>query len=134
MNMLRLRPSIGYNPLGWTMRVRIALDAAKGREYIHKHVKPYYFYRDEKTNNILLDFSLPAKVLQALSDNENLMIKLIKCVDRNLTHYHKETILQDCVDDNWKQRPDMLEVVFCLSHILASTEEWESQRCSLTEP
>ncbi|KAK8706731.1 hypothetical protein V6N13_057808 [Hibiscus sabdariffa] len=213
----------GYNALGWTMRVRIALDAAKGLEYIHKHTKPYYVHRDVKTSNILLDSSFRAKisdfglvklldhspevgaavsrivgtfgylspeyvrdgrvttksdvyafgvvlmelltgqpalsrdaspgnnrsiehrtvvdyVLPALNDNENLMIKLAKCIDPNLTDYQKDSVLQmallskDCVDDNWRQRPDMSGVVFRLSHILASTEEWESQHCSRTEP
>ncbi|KAL4296796.1 hypothetical protein GQ457_12G020290 [Hibiscus cannabinus] len=222
----------GYNPLGWTMRVRIALDAAKGLEYIHKHTKPFYVHRDVKTSNILLDSSFRAKVslnvfcvvvsyisdfglvklldhspevgaavsrivgtfgylspeyvrdgrvttktdvyafgvvlmelltgqpalrrdaspgnnrsiehrtvvdyvLPALNDNENLMIKLTKCIDPNLTDYQKDSMAllsKDCVDDNWRQRPDMSGVVFRLSHILASTEEWENQHRSRTEP
>ncbi|XWS70417.1 hypothetical protein CRYUN_Cryun03dG0046400 [Craigia yunnanensis] len=52
----------GYKPLAWTMRVQIALDAAKGLEYIHKHTKPYYVHRDVKTSNILLDSNFRAKI------------------------------------------------------------------------
>lgn len=52
----------GYKSLSWTTRVRIALDAAKGLEYIHMHTKPYYVHRDVKTSNILLDSSFRAKV------------------------------------------------------------------------
>nr|AZL41251.1 LysM receptor kinase [Datisca glomerata] len=52
----------GYQPLSWTARTQIALDAAKGIEYIHDHTKAQYVHRDIKTTNILLDESLRAKV------------------------------------------------------------------------
>ncbi|KAG6601525.1 LysM domain receptor-like kinase 3, partial [Cucurbita argyrosperma subsp. sororia] len=52
----------GYQPLSWTTRTQIALDAAKGIEYIHDHTKARYVHRDIKTSNILLDESLGAKV------------------------------------------------------------------------
>ncbi|KAA8525448.1 hypothetical protein F0562_007285 [Nyssa sinensis] len=52
----------GYKSLPWTTRVQIALDAAKGLEYIHVHTKPYYVHRDVKTSNILLDSSFRAKI------------------------------------------------------------------------
>ncbi|OMO61703.1 hypothetical protein CCACVL1_23317 [Corchorus capsularis] len=52
----------GYKPLAWTTRVQIALDAAKGLEYIHKQTKPYYVHRDVKTSNILLDSNFRAKI------------------------------------------------------------------------
>ncbi|KAM7459482.1 hypothetical protein LguiA_036476 [Lonicera macranthoides] len=51
-----------YKPLPWKTRVQIALDAAKGLEYIHMHTKPYYVHRDVKTSNILLDANFRAKV------------------------------------------------------------------------
>ncbi|OMO90857.1 hypothetical protein COLO4_18838 [Corchorus olitorius] len=212
----------GYKPLAWTTRVQIALDAAKGLEYIHKQTKPYYVHRDVKTSNILLDSNFRAKIadfglvklfehspevgaaasrivgtfgylapeyvrdgrvttkadvyavgvvlmelltgqpalsrdanpgnnhynehrtlvdymLSALNDSQKPMIELSKCIDPNLTHYHKDSCLQmallskDCVDDNWNQRPDMSEVVLRLSLIFKSSEEWEKQPCSQTE-
>lgn len=53
---------VGHTPLSWIMRVQIALDAARGLEYIHEHTKPHYVHRDIKTSNILLDDSFRAKV------------------------------------------------------------------------
>lgn len=52
----------GRTPLSWIMRVQIALDAARGLEYIHEHTKTHYVHRDIKTSNILLDGSFRAKV------------------------------------------------------------------------
>ncbi|CAM6099741.1 unnamed protein product [Calypogeia fissa] len=52
----------GLPPLSWQARVQIALDAARGLEYIHEHTKPTYIHRDVKTSNILLDKKLRAKV------------------------------------------------------------------------
>ncbi|GMI75019.1 LysM-containing receptor-like kinase 3 [Hibiscus trionum] len=52
----------GHQPLSWTARTQIALDAAKGIEYIHDHTKARYVHRDIKTSNILLDKGLRAKV------------------------------------------------------------------------
>ncbi|GMY34370.1 lysM domain receptor-like kinase 3 [Fagus crenata] len=48
--------------LSWIMRVQIALDAARGLEYIHEHTKTHYVHRDIKTSNILLDGSFRAKI------------------------------------------------------------------------
>ncbi|KAL2344376.1 hypothetical protein Fmac_005661 [Flemingia macrophylla] len=52
----------GNQPLSWNARVQIALDAAKGLEYIHDYTKARYVHRDKKTSNILLDDKLRAKV------------------------------------------------------------------------
>ncbi|GFY91410.1 protein kinase family protein [Actinidia rufa] len=52
----------GYQPLSWTVRAQIALDTAKGIEYIHDHTKARYVHRDIKTSNILLDEGPRAKV------------------------------------------------------------------------
>ncbi|CAI9757642.1 unnamed protein product [Fraxinus pennsylvanica] len=52
----------GHTSLSWIMRVQIALDAAKGLEYIHEHTKPHYVHRDIKSSNILLDASFKAKI------------------------------------------------------------------------
>jgi serine/threonine protein kinase len=53
-------------PLTWSQRVQIALDAARGLEYIHEHIKPTYIHRDIKSANILIDRDLHAKVRQTL--------------------------------------------------------------------
>ncbi|CAI0390378.1 unnamed protein product [Linum tenue] len=52
----------GYQPLSWSARTQIAVDAAKGIEYIHDHTKTRYVHRDIKSTNILLDDCLRAKV------------------------------------------------------------------------
>ncbi|KAE8714765.1 LysM domain receptor-like kinase 3 [Hibiscus syriacus] len=52
----------GHTPLSWIMWVQIALDAARGLEYIHEHTKAHYVHRDIKSSNILLDGSFKAKI------------------------------------------------------------------------
>nr|CAB3483657.1 unnamed protein product [Digitaria exilis] len=53
----------GYEPLSWAARVQIALDSARGLEYIHEHTVPVYIHRDIKSANILIDKNYRAKVL-----------------------------------------------------------------------
>nr|GEU67635.1 LysM domain receptor-like kinase 3 [Tanacetum cinerariifolium] len=54
--------SKGHPTLSWIMRVQIALDTARGLEYIHEHTKPHYVHRDIKSSNILLDGAFKAKI------------------------------------------------------------------------
>ncbi|CAL5411904.1 unnamed protein product [Camellia sinensis] len=53
---------LGRDPLPWSTRVQIALDSARGLEYIHEHTVPVYIHRDIKSANILIDKSFHAKV------------------------------------------------------------------------
>lgn len=48
--------------LSWEMRIRIAIDAAQGLEYLHHGCKPPVVHRDVKTTNILLGENLDAKI------------------------------------------------------------------------
>ncbi|XP_026454206.1 probable leucine-rich repeat receptor-like protein kinase At5g49770 isoform X1 [Papaver somniferum] len=48
--------------LDWNRRLRVALGAAKGLSYLHDLANPPIIHRDIKTNNILLDERLNAKV------------------------------------------------------------------------
>ncbi|PON70792.1 GPCR kinase [Parasponia andersonii] len=52
----------GQKPLDWYKRMRIALGAAKGLEYLHDKANPPVIYRDLKSSNILLDKSFNAKL------------------------------------------------------------------------
>ncbi|XP_078175375.1 chitin elicitor receptor kinase 1-like [Carex rostrata] len=51
-----------WSPLSWANRVQIALDSARGLEYIHEHTVPVYIHRDIKSANILIDKNNCAKV------------------------------------------------------------------------
>ncbi|XP_057504806.1 putative leucine-rich repeat receptor-like serine/threonine-protein kinase At2g19230 isoform X2 [Actinidia eriantha] len=48
--------------LTWKERLQIAVDAAQGLEYLHKHCTPSIVHRDLKPDNILLDKNLRAKI------------------------------------------------------------------------
>ncbi|OWM82303.1 hypothetical protein CDL15_Pgr001877 [Punica granatum] len=50
-----------FQPLSWSLRMKIALDAAKGLGFLHS-AEPKVIYRDFKTSNILLDSSHNAKL------------------------------------------------------------------------
>ncbi|XP_074566531.1 putative serine/threonine-protein kinase PBL16 [Curcuma longa] len=53
--------SIMLLPLSWSIRMKIALHAAKGLAFLHEAEKPVIF-RDFKTSNILLDLDYNAKL------------------------------------------------------------------------
>ncbi|KAG4210008.1 hypothetical protein ERO13_A02G018000v2 [Gossypium hirsutum] len=52
----------GYAPLTWKQRVTIALDVARGVEYLHSLAQQSFIHRDLKPNNILLSDDMRAKV------------------------------------------------------------------------
>ncbi|XP_076903230.1 calcium/calmodulin-regulated receptor-like kinase 1 [Bidens hawaiensis] len=51
-----------YELLSWNLRVQIALDVARGLEYLHDGAVPPVIHRDIKSSNILLDESVGARV------------------------------------------------------------------------
>ncbi|KAJ0988932.1 hypothetical protein J5N97_007288 [Dioscorea zingiberensis] len=62
-----------YAPLNWKQRLIIALDVARGIEYLHSLAQESFIHRDLKPSNILLDNDMRAKVsdfgLVKLADN-----------------------------------------------------------------
>lgn len=48
--------------LDWIQRVRIAIDAAKGLDYLHEKVQPSIIHRDIRSSNILLFEDFKAKI------------------------------------------------------------------------
>ncbi|PPD84343.1 hypothetical protein GOBAR_DD18709 [Gossypium barbadense] len=57
-------PSHGSS-LTWQRRMKIALDTARGLEYLHEHCNPPVIHRDLKSSNILLDLDFNAKSIEA---------------------------------------------------------------------
>ncbi|KAJ3673324.1 hypothetical protein LUZ60_006698 [Juncus effusus] len=58
-----LRGEVSHSkPLSWRRRLQIALESALGLEYLHKGCSPPIIHRDVKTNNILLNSDLQAKI------------------------------------------------------------------------
>ncbi|RHN57367.1 putative protein kinase RLK-Pelle-LysM family [Medicago truncatula] len=62
-------------PMTLSTRMKIALDVARGLEYIHDHSVPVYIHRDIKSDNILLNENFTGKVadfgLTKLTDAAN---------------------------------------------------------------
>ncbi|KFK35821.1 hypothetical protein AALP_AA4G041600 [Arabis alpina] len=52
----------GSSVLRWGTRLKIAIEAAQGLEYLHKGCRPPIVHRDVKTANILLDENFQAKL------------------------------------------------------------------------
>ncbi|XP_044506727.1 putative serine/threonine-protein kinase-like protein CCR3 [Mangifera indica] len=65
----------------WKMRIKIALDAARGIEYLHNYAVPPIIHRDIKSSNILLDANWTARVsdfgLSLLTDQESVSTKAV---------------------------------------------------------
>ncbi|CAL4970973.1 unnamed protein product [Urochloa decumbens] len=54
-------PSHG-STLSWHIRMKIALDTARGLEFLHEHCNPPIIHRDLKSSNLLLDSDFNAKI------------------------------------------------------------------------
>lgn len=52
----------GLSPLNWPLRLRIAMQAAKGLEFLHTEFNPPIAHRDVKSSNILLDADWCARI------------------------------------------------------------------------
>ncbi|KAK6146993.1 hypothetical protein DH2020_017905 [Rehmannia glutinosa] len=52
----------GLSTLNWSLRLKIAMQAAKGLEYLHKEVIPPIVHREVKSSKILLDADWGARI------------------------------------------------------------------------
>ncbi|KAK4491707.1 hypothetical protein RD792_002473 [Penstemon davidsonii] len=59
-HLLNLGPD--KKPLDWSTRMKIAVGAARGLEYLHETANPPVIYRDFKASNILLDENFNPKL------------------------------------------------------------------------
>ncbi|GLT29661.1 hypothetical protein SLA2020_045120 [Shorea laevis] len=57
--------------LDWMQRVRIAVDAARGLEYLHEKVQPSVIHRDIRSSNVLLFEDFKAKVADFNLSNQS---------------------------------------------------------------
>ncbi|CAI9092637.1 OLC1v1027937C1 [Oldenlandia corymbosa var. corymbosa] len=58
----QLHGPCGGSALTWHRRMKIALDIARGLEFLHEHCNPPVIHRDLKSSNILLDSNFNAKL------------------------------------------------------------------------
>ncbi|KAL1083993.1 hypothetical protein V6Z11_D09G234400 [Gossypium hirsutum] len=57
--------------LDWMQRVRIAVDAARGLEYLHEKVQPSIIHRDIRSSNVLLFEDFKAKIADFNLSNQS---------------------------------------------------------------
>ncbi|CAL5419941.1 unnamed protein product [Camellia sinensis] len=73
----------GLSPLNWGLRLKIAMQASKGLEYLHNEVVPPIVHRDVKSSNILLDADWGARIAD---------FRLLTPNDRDLNRDMKDDI------------------------------------------
>nr|GMC70140.1 calcium/calmodulin-regulated receptor-like kinase 1 [Ipomoea batatas] len=109
--------------LSWNLRVQIALDVARGLEYLHDGAVPPVIHRDIKSSNILLDQSMRARAAMT-TDGKGGWEEI---VDSRLNWKYDVQELNDvaslaykCVNRVPKKRPSMRDAVQVLARILES--------------
>ncbi|KAL0402754.1 UNVERIFIED_CONTAM: putative receptor-like protein kinase [Sesamum radiatum] len=109
-------PSKG-SALTWHLRMKIALDAARGLEYLHEHCHPPVIHRDLKSSNILLDSNFNAKAMPQLTDRTKLP-SIVDPVIRNsvdLKHlYQVAAVAVLCVQPEPSYRPLITDILHSL--------------------
>ncbi|KAE8679115.1 Kinase superfamily protein isoform 3 [Hibiscus syriacus] len=108
-----IKTSEKHEPLSWNLRVYIALDVARGLEYLHEGVVPPVIHWDIKSSNILLDHSMRARVADFGLSREEMDEKFD-------VHELNEvaTLAYKCVNRVPKKRHSMRDIVQVLIRIL----------------
>ncbi|PIN00240.1 Serine/threonine protein kinase [Handroanthus impetiginosus] len=78
--------------LNWELRVQIALDVARGLEYLHDGAVPPVIHRDIKSSNILLDQSMRARVADFGLSREEMVSKQVSNVQGTFGYLDPEYI------------------------------------------
>ncbi|ESQ27104.1 hypothetical protein EUTSA_v10018582mg [Eutrema salsugineum] len=79
-------PSQGSG-LTWQLRMKIAVDIARGLEYLHEHCHPPVVHRDLKSSNILLDSEFNAKISDFGFATQNRNLKLPGTLGNRASEY-----------------------------------------------
>ncbi|ONK61102.1 uncharacterized protein A4U43_C08F26270 [Asparagus officinalis] len=118
-----------YGPLSWNLRIHIALDVARGLEYLHDGAVPPVVHRDIKSSNILLDKSMKARVAdfglsREAAINAEGKTGWEEIVDSRLEGNYDineldgmANLAYKCVNKLSRKRPSMRDVVQALSVI-----------------
>ncbi|KAK7859329.1 putative serine/threonine-protein kinase-like protein ccr3 [Quercus suber] len=102
----------------WNMRIKIALDAARGIEYLHNYAVPPIIHRDIKSSNILLDANWTAR-LQKVLDKRVGLPEVTEAEAVRLVAY----TAMHCVHLEGKERPNISDIVGNLERALALCED-----------
>ncbi|KAL3689568.1 hypothetical protein R1sor_015877 [Riccia sorocarpa] len=98
------------SPLSFPTRLRIALGAARGLNYLHTEANPPIYHRDIKASNILLDKKFQAKVADF-------------GVGKNAPEPDEEGGVGGGVDTLVRGTPGYLDPEYCLTHTLTDKSD-----------
>ncbi|KAK8542696.1 hypothetical protein V6N12_015281 [Hibiscus sabdariffa] len=87
-----------HESLSWNLRVYIALDVARGLEYLHDGAVPSVIHRDIKSFNILLDHSMRARVTDFGLSREEMVDKHAANVRGTFGYLDPENPLQGLME------------------------------------
>ncbi|CAI9088530.1 OLC1v1022876C6 [Oldenlandia corymbosa var. corymbosa] len=79
-------------PLSWDVRMQVALDVARGLEYLHDGAVPPVIHRDIKSSNILLDASMRARVSDFGLSREEIVDKNVSNIQGTFGYLDPEYI------------------------------------------
>ncbi|WRX31058.1 Protein kinase domain - like 10 [Theobroma cacao] len=141
----------GQEPLSWNKRIKIAVGAARGLEYLHCKANPPVIYRDLKSANILLDNDFNPKLsdfglakLGPVGDNTHVSTRsrpLLKdqkkfgllvdplirgCYPRRCLNY-AIAITAMCLNEEANFRPLIGDIAVALEYLASQSQNWSPE-------